>query len=230
MQIFIIDKKKVVIYTFKPRINSRNFKITSPIPCIEKLVLDLKAVIILRHDQDFYICVNMNSNLLVDILSKFDIKTKIFCVSMDNQIKRKFGRDFWVIPICYLLFFFLDFIRIVFFAKNDPEKYAGPGYYAVGEKIWFIVDLSFMIYGFVNLSLIFLYHLDNNEWLININEYYNEMRDKELDLIFNQFSHRLLFFTKKLSLFVIIFLQILFFVIWCMKIDHIYEYPVNFML
>ena len=149
----------------------------------------------------------MNSNLVVNILSKFDIKTKIFCVSINNQIKRKFGKEFWVIPICYLFFFILDVIRIFFFAKENPVKYAGIGYYGCGDKIWFIVDQTVLIFCVGNLFLLGLYYQDDNEWLININEFYIEIRDKELDSILNKFSHRLFKSYKRLSFFVRICFQ-----------------------
>ena len=172
----------------------------------------------------------MNSNLLVNILSKFDINTKIFCVSINNQIKRKFGKEFWVIPICYLFFFILDVIRIFFFAKENPEKYGGIGYYGCGDKIWFMVDLTALIFCIGNLFLLCLYYLDNNEWLININEFYNEIRDKELDLILTQFSHRLFISYKRLLLFLIIFCQFIICAVWFLKFDLIYKYPVSFLL
>ena len=84
----------------------------------------------------------MDSNLLVIILSKFDIKTKIFCVSIDNQFNRKFGKGYWVIPICYLFVFIFDVIRAFFFAKENPENYGGIGYYIGGENkgSWWILQ------------------------------------------------------------------------------------------
>ena len=142
----------------------------------------------------------MDSNLLVIILSKFDIKTKIFCVSIDNQFNRKFGKGFSVIPICHLFVFILDVFRAFIFAKENPENYGEIGYYIGGENKWFMVDFAQMIFSIVNFSLLGLYYLDDNKWLININEFYNEIRVKELDLILNQFSHRLFMSYRKLTL------------------------------
>ena len=87
-----------------------------------------------------------------------------------------------------------------------------------------------MIFSIVNFSLLGLYYLDDNKWLININEFYNEIRVKELDLILNQFSHRLFMSYRKLTLILKISTEFLICVIWLIKIYHIYEYPVSFVL
>ena len=172
----------------------------------------------------------MERKFLVQIFSKFDIKSKYLTLSIENQITRKFGKGFWIISILYLFGFILDVIRIIFFASYNPRKYGGIGYYFAGERIWFIIDLCPVSYSILTLSVLYLYHQDDNEWLMNINEFYNEIRDRNLDTILIQSSNRFAKLSKKLKSILIICIQIGFIANFASKLNLVYEYPVSYIL
>ena len=117
----------------------------------------------------------MENNFIIDLLSKCDVKSKLITLSNESQFTRKFGKGFWVIFIGYLSVFILDIIRLLFFANDNPGKFGGTGYYMGGEKIWFMADICQFCFTALVLSFLYLYHQDDNEWLMNINQFYKEV-------------------------------------------------------
>ena len=171
----------------------------------------------------------MENNIIIDIISKYDIKSRFITVSIQNQFSRKFGKGFWIISIIYLFVFTVDVIRILFFANENPVKYGGIGYYFGDEKIWFITDLCSVSFNFLAISLLFLYRQDDNEWLINVNNFYNEIRDRNLDRNLIQSSNRFANICRILENIIIIN-QVIFIANWALKFNLVYEYPVSYFL
>ena len=172
----------------------------------------------------------MENNMIINLFSKYDIKSKFIRVSIENQLARKFRKGFWIILLFYLIVFILDITRVLFFASKDPIKYGGSGYYFGGEKIWFITDLCQDSFNFLAISLLLLYHQDDCEWIINLNNFYNEIRDKNLDTILIQKSNQFMNYSKIVKNIFLISNPISTMIIFALKFNNFYNNPVSYIL
>ena len=84
----------------------------------------------------------MSNNILIDLMSKYDIKSKLLSVSFENQI---FDKN-WKRTLDHFDFFYSGSFYSGCNQNNTlckmiiQENMEGPGYYFGGEKIWLISD------------------------------------------------------------------------------------------
>ena len=93
-----------------------------------------------------------------------------------------------------------------------------------------MTDVCQITYNILALSLLYIHHQDDGEWLMNINEFYNEIRDRNSDRILIQSSNRLINIWRISRYYMMIIFQISIMANYAIKFKLIYIYPVSFIL
>ena len=174
-----------------------------------------------------------DSKFLLKLIEKFDLPTLIYQFSSERQSFKKFENSLMFLMLFYTFLVIQNVIKLILIDNNDVEnliKYGSTGYYSGGVETRLIIDFSQISIDLLSLLLLIHYYLDRNEWLLNVNQIYNQIRNEEIDQIFEELGKGLLKsmkITRKLLVAFGLFTATL---IYSVRLDHFIEYPISFLL
>ena len=172
----------------------------------------------------------MSSNILFEVLSKFDINIKYFKIKIKNQLNRKYEHFYWVLCFVSLPLLLINTFNLVLISDDDVNrlnKFGSIGYKMGGKTSSFMMDACAVTFYVNVLVLIFNYLFDKMQWLLKMSSIYEEIRTKHFDKFLMNFAKKLSFYYKFGSVLAIISVDLLNISILYFKWDQVIDYPIG---
>ena len=124
----------------------------------------------------------MSSNLLIEVLSEFDINYKYYKISVKQQLNKNYGKNYWF--LCFVLLSLLSFNTFILFLISDEyidslNKYGSIGYSSGGKISRLMVDAAVIIFYCCEFLIIVYHFLDKMLWLLKMSSIYEEIRTRD---------------------------------------------------